>query len=197
MVDAFLGIIDLSVLLALDRRPLGHRREAAVVVNAADAAGDAAEIGEGVLQEIAHKGVPAPHPFDTAEKIRDGGKAFPAIEVIGIDHGKRLMDHVFGHHHGMVRPPGFFAALRHGIAFRQAIQFLIDKFHVDFTAKAFLRINLLESLGKRVTDDKDHLAETGLDGIVDRVVDDGLAARAETVHLLEGAVAGTHPGSQN
>ena len=107
------------------------------------------------------------------------------------------MDHVFGHHHGMVRSPGFLAAFRHGITFRQAVQFLIDEFHVNLAAKALLRIDLLESLGKRVTDDKDHLAETGLDGIVDRVVDDGLTARAETVHLFEGAVAGTHPGSQN
>ncbi len=107
------------------------------------------------------------------------------------------MDHVFGHHHGMVRSPGFLAALRHGKTVRQAIQFLIHEFHVDLAAETLFRIDLLESVSERVTDDKDHLAETGLDGVVDRVVDDGLATRAQTVHLFERAVAGSHPGSQN
>ena len=76
-------------------------------------------------------------------------------------------------------------------------RFLIDEFHVDFSAETLLGIDFLESLGEGVPDHEHHLAETGPDGIIDRIIDDGLAARTETVHLFERAVAGTHPGSQN
>ena len=41
-------------------------------------------------------------------------------------------------------------------------------------------------------DDEDDLAETGADGVVDRIIYDGLVVRADSVHLLERTVTGAH-----
>jgi hypothetical protein len=56
---------------------------------------------------------------------------------------------------------------------------------------------LLEGLGKVVPDDKDHFAETGADGVVDRIIHDDFAVRAYAVHLFESTVAAAHAGSKN
>ena len=55
---------------------------------------------------------------------------------------------------------------------------------------------LAEILLKVFADDEDNLAESGLDGIVDRVVHYGLAVGAESVELLEPSVAAAHAGGQ-
>ena len=48
------------------------------------------------------------------------------------------------------------------------------------------------SFFERVADDENDLAETGADGVVDRIIYDGLVVRADSVHLLERTVTGAH-----
>ena len=48
-------------------------------------------------------------------------------------------------------------------------------------------------LRKIAADDKDYFAEARADGVVNRVVEHGLAAWPHSVELLEPAVAAAHP----
>ena len=55
------------------------------------------------------------------------------------------------------------------------------------------RIFVLEVLA----DYKNHFAESGVYGVVDRIVHDGFAVGSERVELLEAAVAATHSCSEH
>ena len=82
--------------------------------------------------------------------------------------------------HGLTRP------------FGQVVEFLENEIHGDAPAEAVGREDLAELLLEGVADDEDDLAETGTDGVVDRVIDDGLVVGTDAVHLFERPVAGTH-----
>ena len=61
----------------------------------------------------------------------------------------------------------------------------------------YVSLILGEDLGTELfleifADDPYNLAESGLDGIVDTIVHDGLAVRTQTVELLQAAVTATH-----
>ena len=96
-----------------------------------------------------------------------------AIEVVSVDHGEGLVDHVSCHHDGVVRTPRLLAALGYSEAFGELIQILEDDLYWDLVLVLrddFLTELLLES----AADDEDDLAEACADGIEDRVVHDGL-----------------------
>ena len=57
--------------------------------------------------------------------------------------------------------------------------------------------SLLENIQKILPDYIDNLAETGLNGVINRIVDYGFIVGTEPVHLLESAVAAAHTGSEN
>ena len=92
--------------------------------------------------------------------------------------------------HGLVRPAG---TVKPG---GNLVQFLKNVFHRDALFKARAD-DLLERLLDLLADHEHQLAESRAHGVVDRVIDDGFAARAHRINLLQAAVAAAHAGSQN
>ena len=97
----------------------------------------------------------------------------------------------------MVRPPRLYAVGGHRKPGRQFIQFLKNEIDLDLTSETFRREHLPELLFEQVTDHENHAAESGADGIVDRIVDNSLSARPHAVHLFQRTVPGSHSRSQN
>ena len=56
----------------------------------------------------------------------------------------------------------------------------------------WLYFGFLELLEEVLADDIDDAAETGLHGVINGIIDDGLAIGAQAVHLLEAAIAAAH-----
>ena len=95
-----------------------------------------------------------------------------AIEVVSVDHGEGLIDHLCCHHDGVVRAPRLLAALGYSEAFGELVQILEDDLNRDLVL--VLRDDLLtELLLEGAADDEDDLAEASADGIEDRVVHNG------------------------
>ena len=120
-----------------------------------------------------------------------------AIEVVGVDDGKRLVDDLLGHQDRVVGTPGLLASFGHRKAFGQVVEFLVDVFHLYLAVPAFAIEDLAEILVEAVTYDKDDFAESSTDGVGDGVVEDGLTVRTDSVHLLKSTVAAAHAGSKN
>ena len=176
---------DPAVGHALDLRPLDHRGEVPLRVDRADAARDGAVLRKGPVQVVGHHAVAVPAAVELREIVADHPVGLGSVEIVGIDDGERLVNRPGRHHHGVVRTPGLHAAFGHGEPFGQVFKLLIDHLHGDPAAETIGREDLQELLGKGVADDEDHLAETGADGVIDRIVDDRLVVGADTVHLLE------------
>ncbi len=110
------------------------------------------------------------------------------------------MNDVLGHKHGVVGPPRLHALGIEGESCRNLVEFLnhevelerraVEAFHVAVP----FRDVFLEVLKEIFPDDIHDLSESGLHGVIDRIVDDCLAVRAESVHLLKSAVTAAHSG---
>ena len=197
-VHAAVGVLVLDAVGgAADAGALGHADEQAVGVGFADAAADGAVLAERVLEAVAHHAVASCGAVEGLEVARHDLEGVAAVEVVGVDDGEGLMDGVLGHEDGVVGAPGLLASFGDGEAGRQLVEFLEDILHGDAVAVVVGIDVLLELLGEGAADDEDHFAEAGADGVVDAVVEDGLAVRAYAVHLLQSAVAAAHAGSQN
>ena len=128
--------------------------------------------------------------------VADHLEGVASVEVVGVDDGKRLVDGLLGHQDGVVGAPGFLAAFGHLEAFGQIVQLLEHILHLDAVAEMLGVDFRFELLLKAVADNKDHFAESGADGVVDRIVHDDFAVGAYAVHLFQSAVAAAHTGSQ-
>ena len=126
-----------------------------------------------------------------------------AVEIVSVDDGERLVDDVFGHKEGVGGTPGLDTVFRHLEGGGNLVQFLGDEVELDgfsvrsLDAAVFLLDMRLHVFLEELTDNIDHLAEAGCDGVVDGIVDDGLSVRAQAVHLFETAITAAHAGSQN
>ena len=96
----------------------------------------------------------------------------------------------------MVGAPRFGAFGRANEALGQRVGRLENHLDGDMVA-VFGKHLIAEILFEIPADDEHHLAETAADGIVDRVVHDGLAVGSQTVELFQPAVARPHAGRQN
>ena len=95
----------------------------------------------------------------------------------------------------MIGTPGLRPLLGDLVGVGDLIHALEDQLHRD--QSVVLGDDLLsEGLLEVSADHEDHLAKSCPDGIVDGVVHDGLAVRAETVDLLKAAIAGSHAGGK-
>ena len=130
------------------------------------------------------------------QEISQHLEALLAVEVIGIDHCKRLTDHILTHQHSVVGAPGFGALMVVLAAGRNLIQaletyfagYLVSILGNNYTAKILLKI---------LADNEYYLAEACAQSIEYRVVHDGFTIGAQAVQLLQASVAATHTGSQN
>ena len=129
----------------------------------------------------------------TAEFLGYHLKSIAAIEVVGIDDGKRLIDHTLAHKNRVVRTPRLCTVGRAGKSFRQSVGRLKHDLHRHMTLifgnDLFTKI-LLEIL----SDDKHYFSESRFNGIIDRVVHDGFSIGAKRIKLLETSVPATHAG---
>ena len=115
-----------------------------------------------------------------------------AVEIVGVDHGEGFVNRIGCHHHGVVRTPRLDTAFGNGKTFGQVVEFLENEIHGDAPAETVGREDLAELLLEGVANDEYDLAETGADGVVDRIIYDGLVVGADPVHLLERTVTGAH-----
>ena len=131
-----------------------------------------------------------------AEELGHRAETLSAVKVVAVDDGKRLVDDISGHHYGVIGTPGLLAAFGHHISGREIFELLEYILHGHAAAETLGIVYLLEVLFERMTDDENDLAESGADSIINRIIDNRLAAGAETVHLFERAVSGAHSGCQ-
>ena len=119
-----------------------------------------------------------------------------SVEVIGVDDSERLFDEVFTHEYGVVGTPRF-AALRVVAA---SCRYFIDRLETDlalYFTFVLTQYDAAEIILEVLADDKHDLAKTCAKRIIDTVVQDSLAVRAQAVHLFQSSVAAAHSGRQN
>ena len=92
----------------------------------------------------------------------------------------------------MVGAPRLDATFGNGSPFGQVVQLLEHELHGDAAAETLRGEDLAELLFEGVADDEYDLAEASADGVVDRIIYDGLVVGADPVHLLERTVTGAH-----
>ena len=182
---------------------LGDAGEDVLVVVEADTAGHAAVLAEGILQFKTYDAVLAFRLFMGAAPVGQNLEGFLSVEVVTVDDGEGFLDHVLGHEHGVRGAPGLHPVFGHGEGRGNLVQFLGNEGELQRLAVHGLHAGVfLLYMGfhvglEEVTDDIDHLAETGFHGIVDGIVNDGFSVGAQTVHLFESAVTAAHAGSKN
>ena len=168
-----------------DRGTLNHRGEVVIGIHFTNRTRDSTVIRQRLLYLVSDHTVVVGLACHRAQIVANGLVSLPTIEVIGIDHREGTVDNVGSHHHRMVGSPGFYTISRNGKAFRKFVQLLEYKIYLNLATKTFGSKNFTKFLFKKVTDNKYDLAESGTNSIVDRIVDNSLAAGADTVHLFE------------
>ena len=185
---------------AAGQRPpaLLHLLQQPVRAQVADAPGDAAVLGDGLAQAVAHHGIlEAVRPVPVVgEVVVDDTEGLRAVVVVGIDDRKGPVDELPGGQHRVGSAPGLLPAQGDAVSPGKALQLLegVGRVHAPADARAH---QLPEVRLQFPVDDKDNLLESGPPGIVDGVVDNALSVSAHGVHLLEAAVAAAHAGSQD
>ena len=186
-----------AVLIGLDAGALGDAVEGAVLVEGADAAGDAAVLGDGVPEQVAHHAVVVDLAVGVGgEVIVDDLERLRAVVVIGIDDGEGAVDEGLCGQHRVAGTPGLHAALGDGVALGQLIQLLEGVLHVHHPGHAVAN-GSFESRFDLVLDDEDDRLEACAAGVVERIIHDDLTVRPHRVDLLHAAVAAAHAGSHD
>ena len=167
-----------------------------LLVVLADAAAHGAALAQGVIYAEAHHGILAGAAFGQfAQELSHHLEGVAVVEVIAIEHSKRLLDDILAHEDCVVRAPGLLAAFGNGEAFGQSVEALEAEFAGDVTL--VLGEDLCaELLFEVVADDPYYFAKAGLNSVVDAIVHDALTLRAECVELLEATVAASHTCSK-
>ena len=164
------------------------------VLRRAHAARDGAEGAHGVFQPVAdHGGV-----LRAAEFRQRGGNGVDgaaAVKIIGVDDGERRFDHIACAQHG-VHGAERLAALRQlrprrGEAVRRLERVVDADAGALLDAVAEEGAHILQHLR---LDDEHDAVKPGAQGVVDRVFHEDLAVGAETLDLLDAAIARAEPG---
>ena len=74
----------------------------------------------------------------------------------------------------------------------QVVQLLKYEINLDASTETLRREHLLDLLLERVADNEYYLTETGTDSVVNRVVNNCLVVRTNSVHLLQRSIARAH-----
>ena len=123
-----------------------------------------------------------------------------AVKIVPVDDGKRLLDYLCGHEHGVGCAPGLYTLLRHGEGSGNLVQFLryedkLERLPVHgFYSGIFFLNRRFHLIFERLADNVHHFAKTGLHGVVNAIINNGFSVRAQAVHLLEAAIAAAHSG---
>ena len=157
-----------------------------------NAARNGTAVGERIAHAETYHGIFASRAFGKfAKEFAHHLEGVAIVEVVAVEHGKGFFNHVLTHHNGVVRTPGLRATLGAGEAFGQRIEGLEHEFarNVAFVLRKHL---VAKFLFKVLTDYEHKFAEAGVNGVVDGVVHDCFAVRAEAIQLFEAAVTAAH-----
>ena len=138
-----------------------------------------------------------------AAPVCGNAERVPAIEVVAVDYHERFVDHVLCHQNCVGCAPRLLPFRVEFESFRNLVEFLGDEYKLEraavnaFHLAVFLLYRLAELLEEILSDNIDHFAEARLDCVINRVVDDSLPGRAESVHLFEAAVTAAHTGRKD
>ena len=109
-------------------------------------------------------------------------KAVRAVKIVGVDDGERRLNCVGSNQHGMCGAPGF-----------RATESRLLEYILHGNPRREARANgLAEGSLDILADDEDDLRKAGADGVVDGVVNDRLATRADRIELLLSAEPLSH-----
>jgi len=167
-----------------------------LLVVLADAAANGTALAQCVVNAEAHHGILALAAFGKlAQELAHHLEGVAVVEVIAVEHGKRLLNDILTHEDSVVGAPRLLTAFGNGEALWQSVEALKTELAGNMTL--VLGENLsAELLLEIATDNPYNLAEASLNGIVDAVVHDALSLRTECVELLQAAIATTHTSSQ-
>ena len=172
------------------------RSQVVLLVDFAHAAAHRTAVREGIAHTEAHHRIASGAAFgERGEEFTHDLEGVAIVEVVAVEHGEGFFDHVLSHHHGVVRTPGLLAVGRAGETFGKCVERLEDEFAGDLVL-VFGEDDLAEIVFEVFADYKYELTEAGVDGVVDRVVHDGLSLGAERVELFEATIAAAHTGSE-
>ena len=181
---------------ALDFGAFHNAGQQFLLVHGANAAAYGSAVGKRVAYAEAYHGIFSGAAFgELAEELAHHLEGVAVVEVIAVDDSEGFLDGVLAHHHRVVGSPGLGAAFGASEAFGQCVERLEYEFTGDVVF-IFGEHDAAEVLFEILADNKHEFAESGVDGIVDGVVHDGLSVRAQSVQLLESAVAATHSSSE-
>ena len=167
-----------------------------LLVDFAYAAAYGTAVREGIAHTEAHHRIASGAAFgERREEFAHDLEGIAIVEIVAVEHSERFLDHILSHHHGVVCTPRLLAFCGAGETFGECIERLEDQFAGNFVL-IFSEYDLAEIVFEVFADNKHELTEAGVDGVVDRVVHDGLSLGAERVELFETTVAATHTGSE-
>lgn len=172
------------------------RSQVVLLVDFTHATAHRTAVREGIAHAEAHHSIAAGAAFgERREEFAHHLEGVAIVEVVAVEHGEGFFDHVLSHHHGVVRTPRLLAVGGAGETFRKCVERLEDEFAGDLVL-VFGEDDLAEIVFEIFADNKHEFTEAGVDGVVDRVVHDGLSLGAERVELFEATIAAAHTGSK-
>ena len=130
------------------------------------------------------------------EVVIDDLECVGAVVVIGVDHGKRPVDHVSCGEHRVACAPRLGPPLRDGKALRDVVDILENICCLQLRGGTRLDV-LFESLLEVLADDENGFFETGLPCIVKGEVHDYVSLFGNSVNLLVSAVPAAHSRSHH
>ena len=161
-----------------------------------DTTGHGTVFRQGVTYTEAHHSILVSGSFwQFAQVLADYHESITVVEIITVDDQEGLLDHILAHEHCMVGSPWLDTSFRNAESLGQRIQSL----EAQLTGNLILifRQDLgTELLFEVLADDPYHLTESGLDGVVDTIVHDGLAVWSQTIELLQSAITASHASSE-
>ena len=158
-----------------------------LVVARANAAGHMPVLGHGVLQAVCHHRRDVRLALHFLQAIRHRRESVLAVVVVCVDDGERLVNQVFRHQHGVNRTIGLRASFRRNKAVRQGIIFLIGVCHFDLLGNLVAN-QLAEGVRHAALDDENHLIKPCCHRVIDGILQQNFAVRADVVNLLVAAV---------
>ena len=167
----------------------------AVRIRLAHAPGNAAVVGDGVFQQIAHHAV-LTRLVGLGQVGIELLEALHPVVVVGIDDCKGGVDYVPRRQNRLTGAPWLHPIRRHGIPLRQVGQGLIGiaHVHIGFYAAADLCLKIFLNL---MLDNEHNGFKPRPAGVKHRVVQNDFSIGANRVHLLQSAVAAAHPCCHN
>ena len=205
MGGAVYGIVTVHLAVGLlgNIQMLGDAGKVLLRVIEANAAGHAAVLAESVVEFETDYTILSFAMLVGTAPVGQNIEGIAAIVVVSIDNREGFVDYILCHEHCVGGAPRLLPVRIDRNASGYLVQFLRDKHEFQGTAVDTLYSGVFPGYeGLHVFQEVfahyiDHLAESGVDCVVNGIVDDCFFVGAEAVHLLEAAVTAAHSSCKN